>query len=86
MTRGTLRKPAAGTAADATVLGTAPDFLGLLHPAPPAGPSLLVVERLPDRLPRRLQEPGSEKPVISHRPKVRPPAADAEANERALQL
>ena len=30
MTRGTLRKPAAGTAADATVLGTAPDIS--IHP------------------------------------------------------
>ena len=30
MTRGTLRKPTAGTAADATVLGTAPDIS--IHP------------------------------------------------------
>jgi RNA polymerase sigma-B factor len=35
LTRGTLRKPAAGTAADATVLGTAPDIS--IHPGYRAG-------------------------------------------------
>ncbi len=35
MTRGTLRKPAAGTAADATALGTAPDIS--IHPGDRAG-------------------------------------------------
>src|SRR6201746_336618 len=65
--------------ADVLAAGRPAALFGRLHPAPPARPARLIVKRLPDRLARRLEQPGGEERVLRHRRLVvvrRLPVAD----------